>query len=235
MLNRSVLVTGGNKGIGVAIARAFAASGEKVAVTYHTSPPPDDLFAVECDVSDAIAVDEAFAAVEAEQGPVQVLVSNAGIVREKLLLMMSDADFESVLDTNLMGAFLVARRAARRMVAAGYGRMVFVSSDMALRGEVGQVNYGASKAGLIGLARSLSRELGPRGITANVVAPGLTQTEMSAKLGEQRIAKLVEQVPLGRIGQPDDVAAAVTFLASDAAAYITGAILTVDGGASTNH
>jgi 3-oxoacyl-[acyl-carrier protein] reductase len=234
-LSRSVLVTGGSRGIGLAIARAFASAGEKVAVTYHTSSPPDDLFSVKCDVADATAVDEAFTAVEAEQGPVQVLISNAGIVRDKLMMMMSDADFESVLDTNLMGAFLVARRAARKMVASRYGRMVFVSSVMALRGEVGQVNYAASKSGLIGLARSLSRELGPRGITANVVAPGLTQSDMSAKLGEKRIARLVEQIPLGRLGQPDDVAAAVTFLASDAAAYITGAFLAVDGGAATGH
>jgi 3-oxoacyl-[acyl-carrier protein] reductase len=234
-VSRSVLVTGGSRGIGLAIARAFVTAGERVAVTYHTSAPPEGLFAVKCNVADATSVDEAFAAVEAEHGPVQVLVSNAGIVKDKLLLTMSENDFDSVVDTNLGGAFLVARRACRKMIGARYGRMIFVSSVMALRGEVGQANYAASKAGLIGLARSLSRELGPRGITANVVAPGLTQTDMSAKLGEKRIAKLVDQIPLGRLGQPADIAAAVTFLASDAAAYITGAILAVDGGAASGH
>jgi 3-oxoacyl-[acyl-carrier protein] reductase len=219
----------------LAVARAFAQAGDRVAVTYHSSPPPEGLVAVKCDVTDAHSVEDAFATVERECGPVEVLVSNAGIVRDKLLLSMTEADFGSVVDANLTAAFLVAKRASRKMITSRYGRMVFVSSVAALRGEAGQANYAAAKAGLIGLARSLARELGSRGITANVVAPGLTQTDMIAPLGERRLSKLIEQIPVGRIGQPEEVAAAVTFLASDAAAYISGAVLAVDGGAAAGH
>lgn len=234
-MDRSVLVTGGSRGIGLAIARAFAAGGDRVAVTHHSSPPPDGLYAVKCDVTDAQAVDEAFAQVEQHQGPVRVLVSNAGIVRDRLLLMMNEADFDDVLNTNLRAAYLVTRRAVRKMISEKYGRIVLVSSVAALRGEVGQANYTAAKAGLIGMARSLARELGPRGITCNVVAPGLTDTEMISRLKEAQVSKLLEQIPVGRLGRPEDVAAAVTFLASDAAEYVTGAVLAVDGGAATGH
>jgi 3-oxoacyl-[acyl-carrier protein] reductase len=235
LMSRSVLVTGGSRGIGLAIARAFAAAGDRVAVTRHTSPPPEDLFAVECDVRDSASVEAAFAAVEAEHGPVQVLVCNAGITRDKLLLSMAEADFTDVVTTNLTAAFLLAKRATRKMITARYGRLVFISSVVALRGEAGQANYAAAKAGLIGLARSLARELGPRGITANVVLPGLTRTDMSAQLDDARIATMVSQIPLGRLAEPGDIAAAVTFLASDAAGYISGAVLAVDGAAATGH
>ena len=200
-MDRCVLVTGGSRGIGLAIARAFAAGGDRVAVTRHTSPPPEDLFAVPCDVRDAASVEAAFAAVEAAQGPVQVLVCNAGITRDKLLISMAEDDFTDVVATNLTAAFLVAKRATRKMITARYGRIVFVSSVVALRGEAGQANYAAAKAGLIGLARSLARELGARGITANVVLPGLTRTDMSAQLDEARIASHDRPDPAGAVGR----------------------------------
>jgi NAD(P)-dependent dehydrogenase (short-subunit alcohol dehydrogenase family) len=228
-------VTGGNRGIGLAVARAFAAQGDRVAVTHRGSGAPEGLLGVECDVTDAGAVDAAFTAVEAEHGPVEVLVSNAGTTDDTLLLRMSEEQFTRVVDANLTGAYRVARRAAGKMLQARTGRMVFVSSVVALAGSAGQVNYAASKAGLIGLARSLARELGSRGITANVVAPGFVATDMTAALPEQRRAEILGQVPLGRYGTAEEIAGAITFLASDAGAYITGAVVPVDGGLGMGH
>ncbi len=234
-MNRSVLVTGGSKGIGLAIAQAMAADGDKVAVTYHTSEPPDGLFAVKCDVSDPASVNEAFTAVEAEHGNVQVLVFCAGITRDKMFLLMKPADFTDVIDTNLTGAFLCAQRATKGMLALKEGRMIFVSSVAGSRGEAGQANYTASKAGLLGMARSLARELGARKITANVVAPGMTNTDMLAKLKPERIAEMAKQIPLQRVAEPAEIASAVRYLASPEASYITGAYLPVDGGAAMGH
>ena len=234
-MTRSVLVTGGNRGIGLAIARAFAAQGDRVAVTQRGSGAPEGLFGVRCDVTDTDAVDAAFAAVEAEQGPVEVLVSNAGTTEDTLLLRMSEEQFTRVVDANLTGAYRVARRAAGKMLRARWGRMVFISSVVALTGSAGQVNYASSKAGLIGMARSLARELGSRGITANVVTPGFVETDMTAALPEQRRAEILGQVPLGRYATAEEVAAVVAFLASDAAAYVTGALVPVDGGLGMGH
>jgi 3-oxoacyl-[acyl-carrier protein] reductase len=234
-VSRSVLVTGGNRGIGLAIARAFADLGDKVAVTHRGSGPPDGLFGVRCDVTDSAAVDAAFAEVEAQHGPVQVLVSNAGVTADTLLLRMSEEQFTRVLDANLTGAYRVAKRAAGKMLRARNGRMIFISSVVAVTGSPGQVNYAASKAGLIGLARSVAHEFGSRGITANVVTPGFVETDMTAAIPEQRRAEILAQLPLHRFAAAAEVAAAVTFLASDAAAYITGAVLPVDGGMSMGH
>jgi NAD(P)-dependent dehydrogenase (short-subunit alcohol dehydrogenase family) len=234
-VGRSVLVTGGNRGIGLAIARAFATQGDAVAVTHRGSGTPDGLFGVECDVTEPAAIDAAFGAVEAEHGPVEVIVSNAGITDDTLLLRMSEEQFTRVLDANLTGAYRVAKRAAGKMLRARHGRMVFVSSVVGLSGGVGQVNYAAAKAGLVGLARSIARELGGRGITANVVAPGYVDTDMTRALPPERQAEIVAQVPLGRIASVEEVAAVVTFLASDAAAYITGAVVPVDGGLGMGH
>lgn len=234
-MSRSVLVTGGSRGIGLGIARAFAAQGDRVAVTYVRSGPPDGLFGVRCDVTDAAEVDAAFAAVEAEQGPVEVLVSNAGITEDTLLLRMSEEQFTRVLDANLTGSYRVAKRAASKMLRARFGRMIFISSVVGLSGSAGQTNYAASKAGLVGLARSIARELGSRAITANVVAPGFVQTQMTDVLSDERKAEILGQVPLGRYGSVEEIAATVAFLASDAAAYITGAVLPVDGGLGMGH
>ncbi|CAA9285891.1 MAG: 3-oxoacyl-[acyl-carrier protein] reductase [uncultured Corynebacteriales bacterium] len=234
-MTRSVLVTGGNRGIGLAIARAFAAQGDKVAVTHRGSGAPDGLFGVECDVTDAAAVDAAFTAVEAEHGPVEVLVSNAGMTDDTLLLRMSEDQFTRVLDANLTGAYRVSKRAAAKMLRARTGRIVYISSVVALAGAAGQANYAASKAGLVGMARSLARELGSRNITANVVAPGFVETDMTAGLPDKRKAEILGQVPLGRLATADEVAAVVTFLASDAAAYVTGAVIPVDGGLGMGH
>ncbi len=231
-MSRCVLVTGGNRGIGLAIARALAADGDNVAVTHRGSGAPEGLFAVPCDVTDSEQVDAAFTAVEAEFGPVEVLVANAGITDDTLLMRMSEESFTRVIDANLNGAFRVARRATPGMVKLKRGRMVFISSVVGLMGSPGQANYAASKAGLIGLSRSISRELGRRNITANVVAPGFVETDMTAGLGEARQKEILASVSLGRFGSADDVAAAVRFLASEAAAYISGAVLTVDGGLS---
>jgi 3-oxoacyl-[acyl-carrier protein] reductase len=235
LVSRSVLVTGGNRGIGLAIARAFAAQGDAVAVTHRGSAVPDGLFGVGCDVTDSAAVDAAFAAVEEHQGPVEVLVANAGITRDTLVLRMSDEDWLDVLDANLTGAFRVARRAARGMLRLRRGRLVFVSSVVGLTGSAGQTNYAASKSGLVGLARSLARELGSRGITANVVAPGFIDTDMTAALPEERRAEVLAQIPLGRYGATEEVAAAVTWLAGAGAAYVTGAVIPVDGGLGMGH
>ena len=232
---RTVLVTGGNRGIGLAIAQAFAKQGDRVAVTHRGSGAPDGLFGVECDITDSAAVDAAFAEVEKELGAVEVLVANAGITDDTLLLRMSDEQFERVVDTNLKGAFRVAKRASSKMLRAKWGRMIFISSVVGLYGGPGQVNYAASKAGLVGMARSITRELGSRNITANVVAPGFIETEMTAVLPEGRKAEIIKAVPAGRLARPDEVAAAVTWLASDASGYISGAVIPVDGGLGMGH
>lgn len=234
-MSRVVLVTGGSRGIGLAVAQRFAAAGDKVAVTYNSSPPPEGLFGVQCDVTSAEQVDAAFSAVEAEFGPVTVLVSNAGITNDGLLLRMNEAAFTSVIDANLSGAYRVAKRAAAGMVKARQGRLIFLSSVVGLLGSAGQANYAASKAGLVGLARSLARELASRNITANVIAPGPVATDMTDALGDQRKAELAKAVPLGRFATPDEIAAVVEFLASDGAAYITGAVIPVDGGLGMGH
>jgi NAD(P)-dependent dehydrogenase (short-subunit alcohol dehydrogenase family) len=227
---RTVLVTGGNRGIGLAIARAFAANGDRVAVTHRGSGAPDGLFAVQCDVTSADDVNAAFTSVEEKLGPVEVLVANAGITDDTLLLRMTDDSFQRVLDANLTGAYRVAQRAAKGMLRARKGRLIFISSVVALVGSPGQANYAASKAGLIGLARSIARELGSRSITANVIAPGFIETDMTAELSEARQKEILGSVPLGRYGQADEVAGAAVYLASDAAAYVSGIVLPVDGG-----
>jgi 3-oxoacyl-[acyl-carrier protein] reductase len=230
-----VLVTGGARGIGLACARRFAELGDNVAVTYNSSPPPDGLFGVPCDVTSAESVDAAFKAVEERFGPVEVLVSNAGITKDGLLLRMGEEQFTSVIDANLTGAYRVAKRAAQGMLRARAGRIVLMSSVVGLLGSAGQANYAASKAGLVGLARSLARELGSRSITVNVVAPGPVETDMTAALGEKRLAELTEAVPLGRMATPDEIAGVVAFLASADAGYITGAVIAVDGGLGMGH
>jgi 3-oxoacyl-[acyl-carrier protein] reductase len=225
-----VLVTGGNRGIGLAIARAFAANGDRVTITHRGSDVPEDLFGVRCDVTSSADVDSAFTAAEAEHGPVEVLVSNAGITDDTLLLRMSEDSFAQVLDANLAGAYRVAKRAAGPMMRSRNGRMIFISSVVALMGAPGQANYAASKAGLIGLARSITRELGSRSVTANVIAPGFIQTDMTAELTETRKAEILGTVPLKRYGSVEEVAGAALYLASPAAAYVSGVVLPVDGG-----
>ena len=232
---RTVLVTGGNRGIGLSIAQAFVKQGDRVAITHRGSGAPEGMFGVQCDITDSAAVDAAFGAVEAELGPVEVLVANAGITDDTLLLRMSEEQFTRVLDTNLTGSFRVAKRASSKMLRAKWGRIIFISSVVGLYGGPGQVNYAASKAGLVGMARSLARELGSRSITANVVAPGFVETEMTAVLPEETQAKYKEQIPLGRYASTAEVASAVTWLASDGASYVTGAVIPVDGGLGMGH
>ena len=232
---RSVLVTGGNRGIGLAIATNLAAAGHRVSVTHRSGEPPAGLAGVLCDVTDAAAVDTAFSQVEAAQGPVEVLVSNAGITDDTLLLRMSEESFTSVVDANLTGAYRVAKRAASGMLRKRWGRMIFISSVVGLSGGAGQVNYSASKAGLVGLARSVARELGSRNITANVVAPGFVDTDMTRALPAERRAEIIGQVPLRRYATADEIAGVVTFLASEQAAYVTGAVVPVDGGLGMGH
>ncbi|WP_053672680.1 beta-ketoacyl-ACP reductase [Streptomyces sp. H036] len=234
-MSRSVLITGGNRGIGLAIARHLAEAGDRVAITYRSGEPPEGLLAVRCDITDTDQVDAAFKEVEEQHGPVEVLVANAGITKDQLLMRMSEDDFTTVVDTNLTGAFRVTKRASRGMLRAKKGRVVFISSAVALRGESGQANYAASKAGLVGFARSMARELGSRGITFNVVAPGLTETSMSQALSDEQLENLKTQIPLGRLARPEEIAATVAFLASEQAAYITGAVVPVDGGAGMGH
>jgi len=234
---RVVLVTGGSRGIGLAVARRFASLGDRVAVTHNGSPPPTDdgFLCVKCDVTSTAEVDAAFDVVEKQWGPVEVLVSNAGITRDGLLLRMNEADFVDVIDANLTAAYRVAKRAAQGMLRQRKGRIVFVSSVVGLLGQAGQANYAASKAGLVGLARSLARELGSRSITVNVVAPGPVATDMTAALGADRLAAITDAVPLGRVAEPDEVAGVIAFLASADAAYITGAVVPVDGGLGMGH
>ncbi|GAB2970637.1 beta-ketoacyl-ACP reductase [Amycolatopsis acidiphila] len=234
-MGRSVLVTGGNRGIGLAIARDLAAQGHRVAVTHRGSGAPEGLFGVRADVTDSAQVDEAFKQVEEHQGPVEVLVSNAGVTQDTLLMRMSEEQFTSVIDANLTGAYRVAKRASRGMLRAKWGRFIFISSVIGLSGGAGQVNYAASKAGLVGLARSLARELGSRHITANVVAPGFVLTDMTNALSDDQRAAALAQIPAGRYAEPADIAGAVRFLASDEAAYVNGAVLPVDGGLGMGH
>src|SRR5215467_4724702 len=232
---RSALVTGGNRGIGLAIARRLAAGGDRVTVTSRSGEQVEGLATVTCDVRDAASVDEAFAKVEAEQGPVEVLVANAGVTHDQLLALMSEDAFTSVVDTNLTGAYRVAKRAVRPMMRLRKGRIIFISSVVGLLGSGGQANYAASKAGLVGMARSLARELGSRNITVNVVAPGFAETDMTAELSEERKKAIIDGVPLGRIASADEVAGVVQFLAGPDAAYITGAVIPVDGGLGMGH
>ncbi|MBB4893086.1 3-oxoacyl-[acyl-carrier protein] reductase [Streptomyces olivoverticillatus] len=234
-MSRSVLVTGGNRGIGLAIARAFAEAGDKVAVTYRSGEPPEGFLAVKCDITDPEQVEQAYKEIEEKQGPVEVLVANAGVTRDQLLLRMSEEDFTSVVETNLTGTFRVVKRASKAMLRARKGRVVLISSVVGLMGSPGQANYAASKAGLVGFARSLARELGSRNITVNVVAPGFVDTDMTRVLTDEQRAGIVGNVPLGRYAQPEEIAASVRFLASDEAAYITGAVIPVDGGLGMGH
>jgi 3-oxoacyl-[acyl-carrier protein] reductase len=234
-MSRVVLVTGGSRGIGLACARHFQSLGDKVAVTYNSTPPPEGLFGVKCDVTDAAQVDRAFAMVEAELGTVDVLVSNAGITKDTLLLRMSESDFTSVIDANLTAAYRVVKRAVPSMLKKRSGRIVLMSSVVGLLGSAGQANYAASKAALVGLARSLARELGSRSITVNVVAPGPVATDMTAALSPERMAELTEAVPLKRVATPEEIAQVVGFLAGPGAGYITGAVIPVDGGLGMGH
>jgi 3-oxoacyl-[acyl-carrier protein] reductase len=234
-VGRSVLVTGGNRGIGLAIAEAFVAAGDQVAVTHRTGGVPDGTYGVKCDVTDTAQVDEAVDAVVEHQGPVEVLVANAGITRDTLLLRMSEDDWSAVIDTNLTGSFRVAKRVARGMLRLRRGRIIFISSVVGLLGSAGQVNYAASKAGLVGMARSLARELGSRNITANVVAPGFIDTDITAVLPDEKKAEYLAQIPLGRYATADEVAGVVHFLASEQAGYVSGAVVPVDGGLGMGH
>ncbi|MBO8198241.1 3-oxoacyl-[acyl-carrier-protein] reductase [Streptomyces smyrnaeus] len=234
-MSRSVLVTGGNRGIGLAIARAFAEAGDKVAVTYRSGEPPEGFLGVKCDITEPEQVEQAYKEIEEKQGAVEVLVANAGITRDQLLLRMSEDDFASVVDTNLTGTYRVVKRASRAMLRARKGRIVLISSVVGLMGQAGQANYAASKAGLVGFARSISRELGSRNITCNVVAPGFVDTDMTRALTDEQREEIVKQVPLGRYATPEEVASSVRFLASDEAAYITGAVIPVDGGLGMGH
>jgi 3-oxoacyl-[acyl-carrier protein] reductase len=240
-MSRSVLVTGGNRGIGLAIAKRLAAAGDAVTVTSRSGalePAAADaagLSVVQCDITDSASVEAAFTEVEQKQGPVEVLVANAGTSRDKLLVLMSEDDFSAVLDTNLTGAFRVAKRAVRPMIRKRHGRIILISSVVGLLGSGGQANYAASKAGLVGLARSLTRELGSRDITVNVIAPGFVETDMTAMLPAERKAEILKNIPLGRYASADEVAGVVEFLAGPAAGYITGAVIPVDGGMGMGH
>ena len=234
-MSRSVLVTGGNRGIGRAIAEAFLAEGDQVAVTSRNGDAPEGAFAVACELTDPASVDAAFAAVEEHQGPVEVLVANAGITRDTLIMRMSEEDWSAVIDTNLTGSYRLAKRASTKMLRLRRGRIIFVSSVVGLLGSPGQVNYAASKAGLVGMARSLARELGSRSITANVVAPGFIETEMTAVLPEATQADYKKSIPAGRFATTSEVAKVIAWLASDDAAYISGAVIPVDGGLGMGH
>ncbi|GAB3654551.1 beta-ketoacyl-ACP reductase [Glycomyces tarimensis] len=232
---RTVLVTGGNRGIGLAIARAFAERGDNVAVTHRGTGAPEGLFGVQCDITDTESIDTAFKQVEEHFGPVEILVANAGITDDTLILRMSEDQFDRVIDTNLAGAWRVAKRASGKMLRAKFGRMVFISSVTGLYGNAGQTNYAASKAGLVGLARSITRELGSRNITANVVAPGFVETDMTEQLPEQQRKGYLDAIPAKRFAKPEEVAGAVTWLAGDDAAYVNGAVIPVDGGLGMGH
>jgi NAD(P)-dependent dehydrogenase (short-subunit alcohol dehydrogenase family) len=234
-VSRVVLITGGSRGIGLACAKRFAALGDRVAITYNSSPPPPEFFGVKCDVTNSEEVDAAFTAVEEHFGPVEILVSNAGVTKDTLLLRMSEADFTAVIDANLTAAFRVVKRATPKMLKARSGRIILMSSVVGLLGSAGQANYAASKAGLVGFARSLARELGSRSITVNVVAPGPVSTDMTAALGEDRLKELTDAVPLNRMASPEEIAGVVAFLAGTDGGYITGAVIPVDGGLGMGH
>ncbi len=234
-MSRVVVITGGSRGIGLACAERFTALGDKVAITYNTTPPPSQFFAVKCDITDTSQVDAAFTSIEEHFGPVEILVSNAGVTKDTLLLRMSETDFASVIDANLTGTFRVVKRATHGMLRARKGRIILMSSVVGMLGSAGQANYAASKAGLVGFARSLARELGSRSITVNVVSPGPVETDMTARLGQDRLDQLTSAVPLARMASADEIAGAVVFLAGPDAAYITGAILPVDGGLGMGH
>ncbi len=234
-LSRVVLVTGGSKGIGRTLAERFRDAGYRVAATYRSGGVPDGVLGLQCDITDQGQVEAAFAAVEAELGPVEILVANAGVTKDTLLMRMSDEDWDTVIDTNLTGTFRVVRRASRPMMRGRFGRIILVSSVVALLGSPGQVNYSSSKAALVGMARSITRELGVRGVTANVIAPGFIETDMTAVLPDEVIADYKKRIPAGRLGVVDDVAAAALFLAGDQAGYISGAVLPVDGGMGMGH
>jgi 3-oxoacyl-[acyl-carrier protein] reductase len=235
---RTVLVTGGNRGIGLAIAQAFAKQGDRVAILHRAGTAPEGIegiLGVKGDVSDTASVDAAFTEVEEKLGPVEVVVANAGINRDTLLLRMTDEQWDEVHNTNLKGAFRVARRASSKMLRARWGRIIFISSASGLAGNAGQVNYTAAKAGLVGMARSIARELGSRNITANVVAPGFTHTDMAHATPQKVLDEAVKQIPAGRFAEPEEIAAVVTFLASDAASYVSGNVITADGGMTMGH
>lgn len=239
-MSRSVLVTGGNRGIGLAIARLLADAGDKVAITYRSGEPPAELaqlgcLPVKCDITDPEQVEQAYKEIEGKHGPVEALVANAGMNRDQLLLRMSEEDFSSVIDTNLTGTFRVVKRASRGMLRARRGRIVLISSVVGMLGSAGQANYAASKAGLVGFARSVARELGSRDITCNVLAPGFVDTDMTRALNDEQREKILQQVPLGRYARTEEIASAVRFLVSDEAAYITGAVIPVDGGLGMGH
>lgn len=232
---RTVLVTGGNRGIGFSIAQEFIAAGHRVAVTVRSGEGPAGSLSVKADVTDPQSLDTAFAQVESELGPIEVLVANAGITRDTLLMRMTDEEFEEVVDTNLNGVFRVVRRAAKGMIKARFGRVILIGSVVGLLGNAGQVNYSATKSALVGMARSITRELGGRGITANVVAPGFIDTDMTASLPEEQIAAFKGKIPAGRFATPEEVAKVVSWLASDDASYISGAVIPVDGGLGMGH
>ena len=234
-VSRVVLITGGSRGIGLACAKRFAELGDRVAITYNSSPPPPEFFGVKCDVTNSEEVDAAFTAVEEHFGPVEILVSNAGVTKDTLLLRMREADFTAVIDANLTAAFRVVKRATPKMLKARSGRIILMSSVVGLLGSAGQANYAASKAGLVGFARSLARELGSRSITVNVVAPGPVSTDMTAALGEDRLKELTDAVPLNRMASPEEIAGVVAFLAGTDGGYITGAVIPVDGGLGMGH
>jgi len=233
---RVALVTGGSRGIGLAIATKLAAAGHRVAITYNSTPPAAavelGLVAVQADVTDVDQLNAAFTSVEEQLGPVEILVANAGITRDNLVLRMTDEDFTAVIETNLTGTYRASKRAIKNMMRGRWGRIIFISSVVGLGGQAGQANYAASKAGLVGLGRSLAKEFASRNVTVNIVAPGPIETDMLAALNEDQHAQILDLVPLGRIGLPDEIAAAVTFLASEDAGFITGTVLPVDGGLS---
>ncbi|HSO69304.1 MAG TPA: beta-ketoacyl-ACP reductase [Arachnia sp.] len=233
--SRVVLVTGGSKGIGRAMAEAFRDAGYRVAATYRSGGVPEGVLGVPCDITDQGQVDQAFATVEAELGPVEILVANAGVTKDTLLMRMSDEDWQSVIDTNLTGTFRVVRRASRPMMRARFGRIILISSVVGLLGSPGQINYSSSKAALVGMARSLTREIGSRNVTTNVIAPGFIETDMTAVLPEGTIADYTKRIPAGRLGSVDDVAQAALFLAGEHAGYISGAVIPVDGGLGMGH
>lgn len=235
MTARTVLITGGNRGIGFSLAEEFLAAGHRVAVTARSGAGPEGSLTVHADVTDGESLDRAFAEVESKLGPIEILVANAGITRDTLVLRMSDEDFDAVVDTNLGGAFRVVKRATKGMLKAKFGRIILISSVVGLYGSAGQVNYSASKSALVGMARSLTRELASRNITANVVAPGFIETDMTAELPEEQQAEYKRNIPAGRFATPDEVAKVCVWLASDDAAYISGAVIPVDGGLGMGH